>query len=47
VPPEAARAANAWPHPNRDFRNTRDNPDAKIDKSNVKNLGVAWTLPIQ
>jgi outer membrane protein assembly factor BamB/plastocyanin len=46
VPPEVARAANAWPHPNRDFRNTRANPNAKIDKSNVKRLGVAWTLPL-
>jgi outer membrane protein assembly factor BamB len=46
VPPEAADSTTAWPLPNHDYENTRASMDAAIDSSNVADLGVAWSFPI-
>ncbi len=46
IPPEVTQYAADWPLPNMDYANTRATSDADINASNVKNLGVAWALPL-
>jgi len=45
APPEVASAAAEFPAPNGDLANTRAT-QGSIDSGNVKQLGIAWTVPI-
>jgi outer membrane protein assembly factor BamB len=46
APPEDVQFANEWPSPNGDLYNTRVAHSA-ISSTNVSQLGIAWTLPLQ
>jgi len=46
APSEVSDFAKEWPAPNQDLSNTRVAASSTIDASNVKQLGVAWTVPI-
>jgi outer membrane protein assembly factor BamB len=46
APPEAKQDASEFPAPNGDLANTRAT-QGTLDSSNVKQLGVAWTVPIE
>ncbi len=46
TPPEAEEFANDWPMAQANFQATRVSAGATIDSSNVGELGVAWTLPL-
>lgn len=46
IPPEVTQYAKDWPLPNKDYANTRATADATINSGNVKNLGVAWAIPL-
>ena len=46
IPPEVTQYAKDWPLPNKDYANTRATTDATINSGNVKNLGVAWAIPL-
>ena len=45
APPEAKQSAAEFPAPNGDLANTRAT-QGSIDSGNVKQLGVAWSVPI-
>ena len=47
APSEVSDFADEWPAPNQDLGNDRVASSSKIDASNVKQLGVAWTVPIK
>ena len=46
APPEVTQYAADWPLANKDYANSRATKDSTITSSNVKNLGVAWAMPI-
>jgi outer membrane protein assembly factor BamB len=46
APGELSSFADEWPAPNQDLGNRRV-ATSKIDSSNVNQLGIAWTIPIQ
>jgi PQQ-like domain len=46
APKEASSFADQWPTPNGDLGNRRV-ATSEIDSGNVKDLGVAWTVPIK
>ena len=46
APPEASDFKDEWPTPNGDLANRRV-ASSEIDSSNVDELGVAWTIPIE
>ncbi len=46
VPPEAMQYAQDWPLPNHDYSNTRAATNSTITSENVRDLGVAWSMPI-
>ena len=46
APGELSSFADEWPAPNQDLGNRRV-ATSKIDSSNVNELGIAWTIPIQ
>ena len=46
APPEASDFKDEWPTPNGDLANRRV-ASSEIDSSNVDQLGVAWTIPIE
>ncbi len=46
APPEASDFKDEWPTPNGDLANRRV-ASSEIDASNVDELGVAWTIPIE
>jgi outer membrane protein assembly factor BamB len=46
APSELSDFADQWPAPNQDLGNHRVATSSTIDSSNVKQLGVAWTVPI-
>ncbi|MDX6423136.1 MAG: quinohemoprotein ethanol dehydrogenase [Gaiellaceae bacterium] len=46
APPEASDFKDEWPTPNGDLANRRV-ASSEIDASNVDQLGVAWTIPIE
>ena len=47
APSELSDFADEWPAPNQDLGNDRVASSSKIDAGNVKQLGVAWTVPIK
>jgi glucose dehydrogenase len=46
VPPEVSQHVKDWPLPNKDYSNTRAAMDSEINSGNVKNLQIAWSMPI-
>jgi outer membrane protein assembly factor BamB len=46
IPPEVTQYAKDWPLPNKDYANTRATSDSNINSGNIKNLGVAWAVPL-
>jgi outer membrane protein assembly factor BamB len=46
APGELSSFADEWPAPNQDLGNRRV-ATSRIDSSNVNQLGIAWTIPIQ
>src|SRR5690606_37769629 len=46
IPPEVAGAMDEWPLPNRTYDNARATTDSAIDSSNVGELGLAWSVPL-
>jgi outer membrane protein assembly factor BamB/plastocyanin len=46
VPPEVTQYAKDWPLVHKDYNNTRATTDAIINSSNVNELGMAWSVPI-
>jgi len=47
APKELSSFSDEWPAPNGDLGNTRVAAGSNIDSGNVKQLGVAWTVPIK
>jgi outer membrane protein assembly factor BamB len=47
IPPEIEQYANDWPTPQGNLKNQRAAANSSIDSSNVANLSVAWTFPIE
>jgi glucose dehydrogenase len=47
IPPEIAGHEAEWPLGNHDYSNTRAAVNSTINASNVKNLGVAWTVELK
>jgi outer membrane protein assembly factor BamB len=46
VPPEVAEHAGDWPLPNRDYDNTRADPDSPIRSDTIDGLREVWRLPL-
>src|SRR5215208_5220509 len=46
IPPEVAGHEKEWPLANHDYANTRAAVGSSINASNVANLKVAWTSPL-
>jgi glucose dehydrogenase/plastocyanin len=47
IPPEITDFAGDWPAPMGDLAGTRNAQDSPIDSSNVAQLEVAWTFPLE
>src|SRR6188474_807456 len=47
IPPEIAGHEKEWPLANHDYSNTRAAVGSTINASNVANLQVAWTSPLE
>jgi outer membrane protein assembly factor BamB len=47
APKELSSFSDEWPAPNGDLGNTRVAAGSEIDSGNVKQLGVAWAVPIK
>lgn len=47
IPPEIAAHESEWPLGNHDYANTRAAVNSQINASNVKSLGVAWTVSLK
>src|SRR3954471_10253558 len=47
IPPEIAGHEAEWPLGNHDYANTRAAVNSTINASNVKTLGVAWTVDLK
>lgn len=46
IPLEVRNSQSQWPLPNQNYSNTRQAVNSSINSSNIKNLGVAWTVPL-
>jgi alcohol dehydrogenase (cytochrome c) len=46
IPPEVLQNAKDWPLPNKDYSNTRATENCTINSTNVMNLKIAWSVPI-
>src|SRR5690349_9776812 len=46
IPPEIETYANDWPMAQANYRGTRASASSTIDSSNVDQLGVAWSYPL-
>jgi glucose dehydrogenase len=46
APPEVTQARADWPLPGRDYDNSRSQPDAAVDSTNVARLEEVWRVPL-